>query len=378
LYTTAGKEENLNFNRSSAPDPLSLPVIFIVRQAGKKYLNDPAATIDIKFKTSISDKKRKSLNVVGYIDKGSPLTVVIGAHFDHLGHGEDGSSREIVKKGEIHNGADDNASGTAALIEIAREIKGSRLKNYNYLFIAFSGEELGLLGSKYFTEHPTIDLKKVNYMINMDMVGRLNDSSHTVIVGGFGTSPAWGSLYNQKGRHELYSKNLVFHFDSSGTGQSDHTSFYLKDIPVLFYFTGVHADYHKPTDDYDKINFIGENRVIKHIYSLIETEDKEKNKLPFSKTRSSQSATTAHFSVTLGIMPDYAFSGTGIRIDAVMDNRPAQKAGLKEGDIIMALGTYKVPTLEEYMQTLGKFKKGDSTSVVYSRNNQIFTAQVEF
>lgn len=378
LYNTSSKEDGLKFDGKEKTEAVSIPVIYLTKDAAKKYLSDESATLDVKLKVNISDKKRTGTNVVGYIDNGAPTTVVIGAHFDHLGHGEDGGSREVEKKGQIHNGADDNASGTAAVIEMARLLKNSKLKNNNYLFIAFSGEELGLFGSKYFVEHPTIDLNNVNYMINMDMVGRLNDSSHVVTVGGYGTSPSWGQIYNITGKKKLYANDLAFRFDSSGTGPSDHTSFYLKNIPVLFYFTGLHPDYHKPTDDYDKINFVGEMNVVKHIMSVVETEDKQKTKLAFTKTRETQTTTSARFSVTMGIMPDYTFSGVGVRVDGVSDNKPAQKAGLKTGDVILSLGDYKTNSMESYMQTLGKFKKGDKTTVTYVRNGQTLSSTVEF
>lgn len=378
LYTSASSVEKYTFNTSHPEEILALPAVFILPHAAKKYLNDASAMLDINLRTDLSDKKRKAVNVIGFIDKRAPLTVVIGAHFDHLGHGEDGNSRELEKRGAIHYGADDNASGTAALIELAHLIKESGLKNYNYLFIAFSAEELGLLGSKYFIQYPTIDVQKINYMINMDMIGRLNDSSRSVIVGGYGTSPSWSSLYNLKGKHHLYSDNLVFHFDSSGIGPSDHTSFYLKNIPVLYYFTGLHQDYHKPSDGLEKINYAGEEQLIKHIFSLITLEDKEKNRMAFTPTKPITPPSSRRFTVTLGIMPDYTFNGTGIRVDAIIDNRPAQIAGLKAGDIITALGPFAVSSLDLYMKALGQFKKGDKTTVVYTRNNQIQSSQVEF
>ena len=379
VYNTSKIDDGISFDGMDHTEPLNIPVIYIRKEAAKKWLSDEAATLDIKLKTDISERKRTGTNVVGFIDNGAPNTVILGAHFDHLGHGEEGNSRELEKKNQIHNGADDNASGTAALIELARMLKGGKLKQNNYLFIAFSGEEEGLYGSKYFTEHPAVDLSTVNYMINMDMVGRLNDSSHVLTVGGYGTSPSWGAAYSQAGRNKLYSGgNLAFRFDSSGTGPSDHTSFYLKNIPVLFYFTGLHADYHKPTDDADKINYTGELYVVKHIYSVIEAEDKQKTKLSFTKTRDTQIGTSARFSVTLGIMPDYTYSGVGVRVDGVSDNRPAQKAGLKTGDVITALGDYKTNSLEAYMQALGKFKKGDKTNVTYNRGNETLSSTVEF
>jgi hypothetical protein len=378
VYNTSSKEDELSFDGKNRSELLPIPVIYITKAAAKKYLSDASASLDIKLKVAIEDKKRTGTNVLGYIDNGAPTTVVLGAHFDHLGLGEDGGSREVEKNGQIHNGADDNASGVAALIELARLLKASKLKSNNYLFIAFSGEELGLYGSKYFTEHPTVDLGQINYMVNMDMVGRLNDSSHVITVGGYGTSPSWGTLYNQKGKNKLYTDNMVFRFDSSGTGPSDHTSFYLKNIPVLFYFTGLHSDYHKPTDDYDKINFLGEMNVVKHIYSLIQANDKQKEKLAFTKTREMQTTTSARFSVTMGIMPDYTFNGVGVRVDGVSENRPAQKAGLKAGDVITALDDMKVTSLESYMEALAKFKKGDKATVSYNRGKEALSTTVEF
>ena len=215
-------------------------------------------------------------------------------------------------------------------------------------------------------------------MINMDMIGRLNDSSHTLTVGGYGTSPYWGEAFAAKGKTALYAGNLKFRYDSSGTGPSDHTSFYRKDIPVLFYFTGLHTDYHKPTDDFDKINYAGQMNIVKHIYSLIENTAKQPQKIAFTKTREQQMGTSARFSVTLGIMPDYTFSGAGVRVDGVSENRPAQKAGIKAGDVITALGDHKVGSVESYMQALSKFKKGDKTTVKYNRGAETLSTTVEF
>jgi C-terminal processing protease CtpA/Prc len=215
-------------------------------------------------------------------------------------------------------------------------------------------------------------------MINMDMVGRLSDSSKVVTVGGYGTSPVWGMLYNVKGKKGLYSEGLQFRFDSSGTGPSDHTSFYLKNIPVLFYFTGLHSDYHKPTDDPDKINYNGQVHLVKHIYSLLEATDKQPQKLAFTKTREPQTTTSARWTVSMGIMPDYTFSGTGVRVDGVSENRAAQKAGIRAGDIITKLGDFAVSSMEGYMQALSKFKKGDKAEVKYIRAGQTLSTTVEF
>jgi hypothetical protein len=383
LYNTSPIDDKLVFEAKDRSEQMTIPVIYVSKQVAEKYFTDKSATLNIKLRVSISEKNRIGHNVIGYVDNRAATTVILGAHFDHLGYGEDGNS--MIRNADhpmIHNGADDNASGTAALIELARLLKDSKATNNNYLFIAFSGEELGLFGSKYFTEHPTVDLKEVNYMINMDMVGRLNDSSKVLTIGGYGTSPEWAAVI---GRDYFSSANgskkttpaLTIKIDSSGTGPSDHTSFYRKDIPVLFYFTGLHADYHKPTDDADKINYDGEAVIIRYIDKLIESLD-DKEKLAFTKTRETQSSTNTRFSVTMGIMPDYTFTGTGVRADGVTDGKPAQKAGLKTGDIIIQLGDNTVTSLENYMQALGKFKKGDKTKVKFKRGTETLEAIVEF
>jgi aminopeptidase YwaD len=382
FYNSSAIDDKLAFDSRDKSEKLPIPVIYVSKETAGKYFADKSETLKFKLRTGISEKNRKGHNVVGYIDNRAATTVIFGAHYDHLGYGEDGNS--MIRTGEknIHNGADDNASGTAALIELARQLKASNATQNNYLFIAFSGEELGLYGSKYFTEHPTIDLATVNYMINMDMVGRLNDSTHVLTIGGFGTSPAWSGVVNNQGFFKLpYETNtlppVVVRIDSSGTGPSDHTSFYRKDIPVLFYFTGLHSDYHKPSDDADKINYTGMQMIISHIKNLVESLD-DKEKLVFTKTRETQTTSSARFSVSMGIMPDYTFSGTGVRADGISDGKPAQKAGLKTGDIIIQLGEHPIASLENYMQALGKFKKGEKTKVKFKRGAETLEATVEF
>jgi aminopeptidase YwaD len=360
IHNSSDIKDDLKFNPKSKTETTKIPVLFISKEVKKKFLTDELSFVDFKIEVLISDKKRIGHNVIGYVDNGAANTIILGAHYDHLGYGEDHNSLYAGPTPQIHNGADDNASGTAALIELGRKIKNSKLKNNNYLFIAFSGEELGLFGSKYYTEHPTVDFTKTNYMINMDMVGRLNDSTHGFTIGGYGTSPVWGS---QLAANDKYFK---INFDSSGTGPSDHTSFYRKDIPVLFFFTGAHSDYHKPSDDADKINYTGELMLIKYIYNVIEKTN-DKGKLAFTKTREAQQMGKRSFSVSMGIMPDYTFSGTGVRADGISEGKPAQKAGLKTGDVIIQIGDYKIPDVQGYMQTLGKFKKGDATKVTVRR-----------
>lgn len=316
-------------------------------------------------------KTRKGKNVIGYLDNGAEYTVIIGAHYDHLGEGHDRNSLDANPDGKIHNGADDNASGTSGVLELARYYSSNGTKEkFNFLFICFSGEELGLIGSKRFCETPTIDLAKVNYMLNMDMIGRLNDSTKQLIIYGVGTAPDWVPI--------ISSMRTVFRIkqDSSGVGPSDQTSFYLKNIPVLHFFTGQHADYHKPSDDINTLNYEGEKMVLEYMINVI-SKTEALPKLQFLQTKNPDMGKTK-FKVTLGIMPDYAFEGPGLRVDGVTDGKPAAAAGVKQGDIIIQLGDTPVNSMTDYMTALGKFKKGDTTTVKVKRGTEELTLNVTF
>lgn len=347
---------------------LSIPV-FIIKNETMQRLNITAETnTRIAGNISLQEVKRTGSNVVAYLNNNAALTIAIGAHLDHLGYGEDENSRHTGEPG-IHNGADDNASGTAAVLELARLLKEKGDKRFNYLFLHFSGEELGLYGSKYYTEHPTTDLKKVSYMVNLDMVGRLNDSSKALTIGGIGTSPAWATLVQP-------TADFTLKIDSSGTGPSDHTSFYRKDIPVLFFFTGLHTDYHKPSDDADKINYAGMARIVHYIEGIIAHSSPDQP-LVFTKTRE-QSMGSRGFKVSIGIMPDYTFSGTGVKADGVVEDRPAQKAGLQANDIILQLGDMLITGMDTYMQALNRFEKGETTTIVVKRGNEVLQLPITF
>lgn len=305
-------------------------------------------------------------NVVAFLDKKADKTIVIGAHFDHLGMGGQGS----LHRGDsaIHNGADDNASGTAALLALAEILKHEELKN-NILFIAFSGEENGLWGSNYFVKTPTIDLQTVNYMINMDMVGRLNEEK-SLAINGVGTSPSFVPVFDQ-----INADSLKLVTSESGVGPSDHTSFYLQDLPVLHFFTGQHEDYHKPSDDSDKINYEGLVKVVRYISRVVTTLDNEP-KLAFTKTK--DSSDSPRFTVSMGVVPDYMFDGKGMRVDGVSEGKPAQAAGLLKGDVVVQLGDSTVYDMMSYMRALSAFQKGDSTKVVIERSGQKVEAVVRF
>lgn len=369
LHNSSSIADDLKFETKQRTEELKIPVIYITKSAKQKYFADDNATLDIKLKIDIGDNKRYGHNVIGYLNNNTANTIIIGAHYDHLGYGEDHNSLSTGAPA-IHNGADDNASGTAAVIELAKMLKASKLKNNNYLFITFSGEELGLFGSKYFTEHPSFDLASTDFMVNLDMVGRLKDDTHGLTIGGYGTSPSWNNFFSSK------EKYFTIKFDSSGVGPSDHTSFYNKNIPVLFFFTGLHSDYHKPTDDVEKINFMGELQIVKFIYNILDQTDK-KGKLAFTKTRDQQMS-TAHFTVTLGIMPDYTYSGNGVRADGIVDGKLAQKAGIKAGDVITSLNDYKFYDVTSYMDVLGKFKKGDAAKVKVLRGKEELSFDIVF
>ncbi|MFQ5448244.1 MAG: M20/M25/M40 family metallo-hydrolase [Saprospiraceae bacterium] len=314
-------------------------------------------------------KEGTGKNVVAFLDNSAPSTVIIGAHYDHLGYGMSGSSL-YVGDPAVHNGADDNASGVAAMLYLAHYLKNSQAKHNNYLFIAFSGEELGLYGSKSFANNPTIDLSTANYMLNMDMVGRLNEEK-VLAINGAGTSPIWKDELAKITAGGIKTKTT-----DSGIGPSDHTSFYLKDIPVLHFFTGQHTDYHKPTDDSELVNYDGIYEVAQFMATLIENLDGQ-GRLAFTKTKDEQKEASS-FKVTLGVMPDYVYDGEGMRIDAVLDDRPAEKAGLKAGDIVIQIGDVEVKDIYGYMEGLGKFNKGDKATVKVKRKDKVVEAEVVF
>lgn len=325
---------------------------------------NPHAKVQADTSKAISGK-----NVIAQIYNGSDKTIVIGAHYDHLGYGDEGSLHEGEKA--IHNGADDNASGVAVMLQLAEALREQHTNN-NYLFIAFSGEEKGLWGSNWFTKNPTIFLNKVNYMVNLDMVGRLG-ADKKLMVYGTGTSPVWPELINKKtaGKVHLITKE-------GGVGPSDHTSFYLKDIPVLHFFTGQHEDYHKPTDDVEKVNFEGMNTVYEIIMDVVAELDGDP-KVKFTKAKDDEASSKApKFSVTLGVIPDYMYDGKGMRIDGVRENKPAHKAGIQGGDVVVKMGDLDIIDMMSYMKGLSNHKKGEKCMVVVKRGEEMLEVEVEF
>ena len=305
-------------------------------------------------------------NVMGYIDNKADKTVIIGAHYDHLGMGGEGSL--YAEGAAIHNGADDNASGVGVMLQLAERLKDS-LPSSNYLFIGFSGEEMGLLGSNYFCKNPTIDFNVANYMINMDMVGRLREDK-TLSITGTGTAPIWNQVLNSS------NPGFKLVLGESGMGPSDHTSFYLQDIPALHFFTGQHEDYHKPSDDSEKLNYEGMKMIGDYVMAVISELDDDP-KLSFRPTKN-ESEEVPRFKVGLGVMPDYLFDGEGMRIDGVTEDRPASVAGLQKGDIVIQLGDSTVVDMMSYMRALSAFEEGNTAKVVVDRDGKKVEAEVKF
>lgn len=360
--------ENPAFELNRNVQSEKIPIVFIQKEFVSLLKNNER----VKLEVSLSEDTRRGENVVGFIDNNAENTVVIGAHYDHLGWGKDGGS---LYKGPaaIHNGADDNASGVSMLLELANYLKTLKNQNNNYLFICFSAEELGLIGSKSFLLNPTLETAEMNYMINLDMVGRLDSSDRKLAVGGIGTSPLF-KTYTKS----ITQGNLDINTSESGMGPSDHASFYLKNIPVLFLFTGTHQDYHKPSDDAWKINYSGMTSIFEYTTTLISELD-DKGKLEFVQTKEDTTTSSKRkFSVTLGVVPDYMYSGKGMKIDGVTEGKPGANAGMIAGDIVLKMGDIEVTDMMAYMNALGKFNKGDTTNIEILRNNQIISLNITF
>lgn len=329
--------------------------------------------VNVSGGSEIIEKKSVTRNVIMILPGEDELLkdeyVIIGAHFDHLGMGGPGSSSRARDTVAVHHGADDNASGVGEMIELAEKFaltKGSHKRSM--IFAAFSGEEEGLLGSKYFTDNPLIDLTKANVMINLDMVGRLRDSS-SLQIGGAGTAEGLKELVRS-----LSDTSLIrLTFSDEGYGPSDHSSFYGKNIPVLFYSTGAHLDYHTPSDTWDKINYTGMVEISDLIFNVTENLANNSERLKFKEAGPKVEVNRAmrRKGVTLGIMPDFAGNvKNGLRADFVTPGKPAALGGMKKGDIITSINGKTVNNIQDYMFRMGQLKHGETISVEVLRNSK--------
>src|SRR2546421_6435034 len=370
----------------------------------------PVANYTLTLSIDIVRREAPSFNVVGILPGSDPKlkdeAIVIGAHYDHLGRGGEGSL--APREGEIHHGADDNASGMAGLIEVARMLSTQDPKpRRTIVFIAFSGEEEGLIGSSYYVNHPVVPLQNTAAMINMDMIGRLKERK--LIVGGIGTAQEWRSMVDADNsvqgmtvslnapRREAVAtgkgpivlgangqpvvtmdptKQFFLTLNEDGYGPSDHSSFYAKQIPVLFLWTGNHDDYHKPSDTADKINYEGEARIVSFVERIVRDIDKSDKRPAYTVAKSDSQGRTMGFRVYLGTIPNYADSNDGLKLDGVRDDSPASQAGLKAGDKIVKMAGREVKNVYDYTYALGEMKAGQEYEVEVMRGSERLTLKI--
>ncbi len=320
----------------------------------------------IEGQASVERQQAEVKNVIAVLEGAGPHadeTIVIGAHYDHLGWGGAGSAAPGVK--EIHNGADDNASGTTVLVEVARQLasRGKPLPR-RIVFIAFTGEERGLIGSARYVRNPLFPLDSTVAMINLDMVGRLEDDK--LIVHGTGTAEEFDALVDRLGNDAGFeiTKKL------GGFGPSDHSSFYGAQIPVLFFFTGSHKDYHRPSDDFDKLNIAGMRRVADLVTETAVTLAEADQRPQYIEVKERSTLGGGGDRPYFGSIPDFAQEAPGYALSGVTNGGPADRAGLRPGDNIIQFGDSKIGNLEDFDSALRKFKAGDKVPVVVQREGK--------
>jgi Zn-dependent M28 family amino/carboxypeptidase len=307
--------------------------------------------------------------VAAYLPGATSEYVIVGAHFDHIGMGEQSSMSPDLAGKAIHHGADDNASGTAGLLELARWAKQQPKRKRGILFLGFSGEELGLLGSAHYVNQPLLPLDRAVAMINMDMIGRIKDGK--VFVGGTNTGDSLKALI--EGIQPKTNLKLELS-DQGGFGSSDHFSFITKQVPVLFFFSGLHQDYHRPSDTWEKINAAGAvellSVVAQSIESLTELDRPKFVRVSAPGQQATASASNRGYGAYFGSVPDMSSSGEGFRLSDVNDGSPAQKAGLKGGDVIVEFDGKTIKNLYDFTYALQARKPGDEVVIKYKRDGQ--------
>jgi len=394
-------EDNLiSLSSSNRESNIGMPVINIKRKLANKLLENYEFTVEdleeaikqnksprsfevdveISAKVDLKVINSKTKNVVALLEGSDPVLkneyLIVGAHYDHLGYGGKNSGSRAPDTIAIHNGADDNASGTAANLEVFEKLAANRKDiKRSIVYIAFTAEEMGLIGSKYFTNNPLVDLSKIKFMFNFDMVGRLNPETKNLSIGGTGTAEGLEELI--KSYADKSGMNVKF--SSEGYGPSDHASFYAKDVPVMFLFTGIHEDYHTPKDDANLINYEGEKLVADLTYDMIVDIANRPEAMKYKEAGpKEQQSASRRMRVSLGIMPDVASSDIkGVRADAVIDGKPASKAGMKKGDIITAIDGKTINDIYDYMNRLSAFKAGDKISIEVLRDKDKITLECE-
>lgn len=321
-------------------------------------------------KVSLEQVKARTGNVIGYIEGSDPVlkneVIVIGGHYDHLGWGGENSLYD-GKDRKIHYGADDNASGTTGVLELAQKLSANKssLKR-SILLMCFTGEEEGLIGSAYFTNSPIFSKMNIVSMINMDMIGRIENDK--LVINGTGTSTGWVSTLDEVNKNYNFTMSYI----PDGFGPSDQSSFYSKNIPVLFFFTGLHTDYHKPSDTYDKINISGEEKVVRYVYDLVNNIANAEKKPEYSKVAESneKKQETGPVKVYVGTIPDFSSNEEGYKISGVKEGSPAEKGGITAGDLMVKFGSREIKNIYDYTAALGEYKPGDEVEITVKRNGE--------
>lgn len=357
-----------------APE-LSFPELQRLASAKQQSTLKPMAG-PLTISTDLVRNEVPAYNVIGVLEGSDPVakkeTIVIGAHYDHLGRGGSGSLAQ--RSGEIHHGADDNASGTAGMLELARLFTSQRPRpKRTIVFIGFGGEEEGLLGSNYYVNHPIAPLTNTVAMINMDMIGRMKDRK--LVIGGVGTAKEWRDIIAKGTADNNRSFSLTLNED--GFGPSDHSSFYGKQVPVLFFWTGTHTDYHKPSDTFEKINYTDQARILDLVAYIVREIDGTEKRLTYTTAKTEATPRTGGFRVYLGTIPNYAESNDGLLIDGVRDDSPAAKAGLKAGDRIVKIGTRDIKNVYDYTYALGEMKAGEEYVIEVVRGTDRLSLKIK-
>jgi hypothetical protein len=352
-----------------------------LRQAIDKDLSNHSFVLDPSAQLSLSVDVERIRKVVANVEgilkgRGQSLTgqcLVIGAHYDHLGLG-DQHSLAPSQIGQIHHGADDNASGTSGLLELADELTHLRQPlKHSVVFVAFAAEETGLLGSGYYTAHPACPLDQTIAMINLDMIGRV--SKDKLYVGGTGTSPGFKNLVESANRDVGFELN----YSASGYGASDHMSFTVRDVPVLFFFSGLHFDYHRPSDTWEKINAEGGAKVVHLITNVVEELDQLKEKPQYVRVAEPSSPAMgggSGYGPYFGSIPDFGESEHGVKFADIRDGSPAAKVGFKAGDVLVEFDGKKIENLYDFTYALRAHKPGDKVKVTVLRNGEKMTREV--
>jgi aminopeptidase YwaD len=375
-------DDALRFDGTGTSADVGLPLLLLrrsiaelwVRAAEKGLDAAPFATgVRVTLTTDVERITKVTANVLGLLEGSDPTLkneiIVVGAHMDHLGMGGV-HSLDASGKPAIHHGADDNASGTAGVLALAEYFaRRTPRPKRSILFMAFSGEELGLLGSMHYVKNPALPLDKTVAMVNMDMIGRMQNNRLTVI--GTGTSPTWNGLIDELNGAAKFDLGR----NEGGFGGSDHQSFYNAKIPVLFFFTGLHADYHRPSDTAEKINTTDTARVVSFVAQATERIAGLPERPAYQQTATAAAASPQRSvgRASLGTIPEYGGNVVGVLLGGVREGSPAEKAGLKAGDIIIQFGDRTIRNIEEYTAALGDAKPGDVVKIVVKRGNETVT-----